>query len=159
MKKYILLSLLAVFSALFTAVFLHQKSHNINMCHSELLWIKDNGKDEGLILKSKTNILIDNDNTGRIKMYGYIKQNNVFYRLDRAIYFNFQSIDKNHHYSIHISQLSITNSDNVPKELFANFIQLEEEKINYYVSITKMDDDIYILTDEAYSSFTCYVEK
>lgn len=159
MKKYILLSLFAVLSALVTAIILHQKSHNVSLCHSEILWIKDNGTDEGIMLKSKTSILVDNDHTGRMNMYGYIKQNNVFYRLDRAIYFNFQPIDKNDHYSIHFNQLSITSSDTVPKELFANFIQLEEEKINYYVSITKMDDNIYILKDEAYSSFTCYADQ
>lgn len=159
MKKYILLSLFAVLSALVTAIILHQKSHNVSLCHSEILWIKDNGTDEGIMLKSKTSILVDNDHTGRMNMYGYIKQNNVFYRLDRAIYFNFQPIDKNYHYSIRFNQLSITSSDTVPKELFANFIQLEEEKINYYVSITKMDDNIYILKDEAYSSFTCYAEQ
>ncbi|MEX9820832.1 FidL-like protein [Providencia sp. PROV152] len=111
------------------------------------------------MLKSKTSILVTSDNMGRMNMYGYVKENNVFYRLDRALYFNYQSIDKKNNYSIRFKTLSITSSDNVPQALFANFIQLEEEKINYYINVTKMNDNIYIIKDEAYSSFTCYADK
>ncbi|EPJ3766689.1 FidL-like protein, partial [Providencia stuartii] len=79
--------------------------------------------------------------------------------LDRALYFSYHAIDKNNHYSIRFKSLSITSSDNVPQKLFANFIQLEEEKIHYYINLTKMDDNIYIIKDEAYSSFTCHADK
>ncbi|ELZ5941062.1 hypothetical protein U0L13_003323 [Providencia stuartii] len=159
MKKYILLLLFSFTLVLITSFALHTESDDVNLCHSDILWIKNNGTDDGLMLKSKTSILVTSDNMGRMNMYGYVKENNVFYRLDRALYFNYQSIDKKNNYSIRFKTLSITSSDNVPQALFANFIQLEEEKINYYINVTKMNDNIYIIKDEAYSSFTCYADK
>ncbi|MEX6004195.1 hypothetical protein AB6H14_20530 [Providencia vermicola] len=94
MKKYILLLLFSFTLVLITSFALHTESDDVNLCHSDILWIKDNGTDDGLMLKSKTSILVTSDNMGRMNMYGYVKENNVFYRLDRALYFNYQSIDK-----------------------------------------------------------------
>lgn len=159
MKKYILLFLFVFISAVATTTFIYNKDNDVNICNSDILWIKDNGTDDGIMLKSKTSVLVADDNTGRMNMYGYIKENNIFYRLDRALYSSYHAIDKNNHYSIRFKSLSITSSDNVPQKLFANFIQLEEEKIHYYINLTKMDDNIYIIKDEAYSSFTCHADK
>ncbi|MEX5851939.1 FidL-like protein [Providencia huaxiensis] len=91
-------------------------------------------------------------------MYGYIKNHEFTYRLNRAIYFNYQQIDYKGNFSINFTSFSITSSDNTPPEVFSNFIQLEQDKIKYYVNITKMEDNIYILKDEAYSSFTCNIQ-
>ncbi len=159
MKKYIILSTVIVSSVLISAITISKRKDDVSICHSEVVWIKDNGTPEGISLRSKMSILTSNKNQGRINMYGYIKNKEITYRLDRAIYFNHQPVDKKGNYSINFTSLSVTTSDNTPSELFSNFIQLEKDKINYYVNITKMEDNIYILKDEAYSSFTCHIEQ
>ncbi|MGJ3355855.1 FidL-like protein [Providencia sp. Je.9.19] len=159
MKKYIAASIIVVTTALVSAAVVNKRNDNIKICHSEVVWIKDNGTPNGISLKSKMSILTSNDNQGRINVYGYIKDKDATYRLDRAIYFNYQPVDKKGNYAVNFTSSSITTSDNTPDDLFSNFIQLEQDKIKYYVNITKMEDNIYILKDEAYSSFTCHVEK
>ncbi len=160
MKKYII-SFFAIFICILITinVAISYKNNKLNICHSDILWIKDNSTPEGLLLKSRASVLISSDNTGRMNMYGYIKENDVIYRLDRAVYFTFQSIDSKNNFSIKFNSLSVSASDNTPPQLFANFIQLEEDKITYYINLTKTEDNIYIIKDEAYSSFTCYADK
>ncbi|EPC6968445.1 FidL-like protein, partial [Providencia stuartii] len=75
MKKYILLFLFAFISAVATTTFIYNKDNDVNICNSDILWIKDNGTDDGIMLKSKTSVLVADDNTGRMNMYGYIKEN------------------------------------------------------------------------------------
>nr|WP_282560737.1 FidL-like protein [Providencia sp. R33] len=91
-------------------------------------------------------------------MYGNIKNQENTYRLDRAIYFDYQQVDLKGNYIINFTSSSITSSDNTPYNVFANFIQLEQDKIKYYVNIKKMADNVYILKDESYSSFTCHIQ-
>lgn len=93
-----------------------------------------------------------------MNFYGYIKNQETTYRLDRAIYFSYTPVDNKGNYSIVMNSSSVTNSDSTPNEVFSNFIQLEKDKIKYYVNVTRMEDNVYILKDEAYSAFTCYVE-
>ncbi|MEX6182454.1 hypothetical protein AB6G20_02705 [Providencia hangzhouensis] len=59
MKKYIAVSLFLIATAS-TASFVINKNHrNVQICHSEILWIKDNNTQEiGLALKSKINLQI-----------------------------------------------------------------------------------------------------
>lgn len=158
MKKYIIASILLVSTASITSYTLKQKQNEIKICHSEIVWIKDNGTQDGLNMKSKVAIQLDQDNHDRMNLYGYIKNNEVTYRLDRAVYFDYHAVDYKNNYVINFKTLSITSSDSTPESIFSKFIQLEKDKIKYYVNITKMDDNIYILNDESYSSFTCNIK-
>ena len=158
MKKYIVASLILVSSVTIASYVTKKEKNDIKICHSEIVWIKDNATTDGLNLKSKVSIQLAEDNHGRMNIYGYIKNHELTYRLDRAVYFDYQKIDFKGNYVINFTSLSITSSDNTPQEVFSNFIQLEQDKIKYYVNITKMEDNIYILKDEAYSSFTCNIQ-
>lgn len=158
MKKYIVISLILVTSAAITSYVVKKDKENIKICHSEIVWIKDNGTQDGLNLKSKVTIQLAEDSNGRMNMYGYINSHELTYRLDRAVYFDYQQVDYKGNFSINFTSLSITSSDNTPPDIFSNFIQLEQDKIKYYVNITRMEDNVYILKDEAYSSFTCNMQ-
>ncbi|EMH0062809.1 hypothetical protein NRH57_002166 [Providencia rettgeri] len=158
MKKYIVVSLILVSSVTIASYLVKKEKSDIKICNSEIVWIKDNGTQSGLNLQSKVTIQLAEDSHGRMNVYGYIKNHEFTYRLNRAIYFNYQQIDYKGNFSINFTSFSITSSDNTPPEVFSNFIQLEQDKIKYYVNITKMEDNIYILKDEAYSSFTCNIQ-
>lgn len=158
MKKYFILAIVLVAAATVAYYNLNNEKNDIQFCHSELVWIKDNGTQDGLNLKSKVTIQLSEDNHGRINMYGNVKNQENTYRLDRAIYFDYQQVDLKGNYIINFTSSSITSSDNTPYNVFANFIQLEQDKIKYYVNIKKMTDNIYILKDESYSSFTCHMQ-
>ncbi|MEQ4676383.1 FidL-like protein [Providencia vermicola] len=158
MKKYIITSLVLVTLVTITSYAVKKENNDMKVCYSENIWIKDNGTQDGLNLRSKVTIQLADDNHGRMNMFGYIKSNELTYRLDRAIYFDYQSIDYKGNYVINFTSFSITSSDNIPEEIFSNFIQLEQDKIKYYVNIIKIDDNIYLLKDESYSSFTCNVK-
>lgn len=158
MKKYIVASLILVSSVTIASYVIKKEKSDIKICHSEIVWIKDNATTDGLNLKSKVSIQLAEDNHGRMNIYGYIKNHKLTYRLDRAVYFDYQKVGLKGNYVINFTSLSITSSDNTPQEVFSNFIQLEQDKIKYYVNITKMEDNIYILRDEAYSSFTCNIQ-
>lgn len=160
MKKYLISFLVVSFIALITIIAtINYKNNRLNICHSDILWIKENGTPDGILMKSRVSLLISNDYTGRMNIYGYIKEKNIYYRLDRAVYFTYQAIDHKNNYSIYFNSLSVSAADSTPQKLFANFIQLEEDKINYYINLSKMHDNIYLIKDEAYSSFTCYSDK
>ncbi|MBP1444256.1 hypothetical protein J0A78_20315, partial [Providencia rettgeri] len=118
----------------------------------------DNNTQNGLSLKSKINLQISTKNYGRMNMYGYLKDDKKIYRLNRAIYFNYLAIDHNGNYVVTFKSSSVTNSDNIPEKLFSNFIQLEKDKIKYYINITKMSDNLYIIKDESSSAFTCQLQ-
>lgn len=158
MKKYLVASLVLIAAASTASFMIKKNSHSIQICHSEILWIKDNNTQDGLSLKSRINIQISANQQGRMNMYGYLKDNNQIYRLDRALYFDYQDVDHKGNYAVTFSSTSVTSSDNIPEKLFSNFIQLEKDKIKYYVNITKMDDNIYIIKDESYSAFTCQIQ-
>ncbi|EMT6576187.1 MULTISPECIES: FidL-like protein [Providencia] len=158
MKKYLVASLVLIAAASTASFMIKKNSHSIQICHSEILWIKDNNTQDGLSLKSKVNIQLSANQQGRMNMYGYLKDNNQIYRLDRALYFDYQDVDHKGNYAVTFSSTSVTSSDNIPEKLFSNFIQLEKDKIKYYVNITKMDDNIYIIKDESYSAFTCQIQ-
>ncbi|MEX6224879.1 hypothetical protein AB6F55_08570 [Providencia hangzhouensis] len=59
MKKYIIASILLVSTASITSYTLKQKQNEIKICHSEIVWIKDNGTQDGLNMKSKVAIQLD----------------------------------------------------------------------------------------------------
>ncbi|WP_369309715.1 FidL-like protein [Providencia rettgeri] len=158
MKKYILVSIAIIATASISSILINKKENDIKICHSEVVWIKDNSTPEGLVLESKLNVMLSDENSGRINIYGNIKDRDKAYRVDRAIYFSYQPIDRKNNYLLSFKSSSVTISDNTPNELFSNFIQLEKDKIKYYVNVTKMNDNIYILKDEAFSSFTCHLD-
>lgn len=159
MKKYIAASIILLVGIIASSFWLiNRVKEDMRICHSDVVWIKDNGTADGIMLKSKMSLQIADNHSGRINFYGYIKNQTVVYRLDRAIYFEYNAIDNKGHYSIQFQSSSVTSSDNTPNEVFSNFVQLEQDKIKYFISVIRMTDNIYILKDEAYTSFTCYVE-
>lgn len=158
MKKYIAVSLLLVVAVSAASYVIKNKNNDRKICHSEVVWIKDNSTQDGLNLKSKVTIQLNEDNHGRMNMYGNVVNHGITYRLDRAIYFNYQQIDNKGNYVVNFTSSSITTSDNIPDDVFSYFIELEKDKIKYYINITKMADDIFILKDESYSSFTCSLQ-
>lgn len=158
MKKYIVASLFLIATASTATLVIKKNSHNVQICHSEILWIKDNNTQDGLSLKSRVNVQLSANHQGRMNMYGHLKDDKQIYRLDRALYFDYQDVDLKGNYAVTFTSSSVTNSDNIPESLFSNFIQLEKDQIKYYVNITKMEDNIYIIKDESYSAFTCQVQ-
>lgn len=158
MKKYLITAALAAVIIPITYVTFAKDKDDVKLCHSEIVWIKENGTPDGIILKSKMSLQVSDNHNGRMNFYGYIKNQETIYRLDRAIYFSYTPVDKKGNYLIVMNSSSVTNSDSTPNDVFANFIQLEKDKIKYYVNVTRMEDNVYILEDEAYSAFTCYVE-
>ncbi|MTC59813.1 hypothetical protein GKR50_07265 [Providencia rustigianii] len=158
MKKYISISIILVAIASGSLFIINEDKDEMKICHSEIIWIKENGTPNGITLKSKINIQISDNHNGRMNFYGYIKNEEAVYRLDRAIYFSYTPVDKKGNYEVEFNKSLVTNADNTPNSMFSNFIELEKDKTKYYISVTKMEDDLYILRDEAYSSFTCYIE-
>lgn len=155
MKKYIAVSLLLIIATTAASYVMKNKNNDRKTCHSEVVWIKDNSTQEGLSLKSKVTIQLNDGNQGRMNMYGNLVNHGITYRLDRAIYFDYQKIDNKGNYVVDFISSSITASDNIPDDIFSYFIELEKDKIKYYINITQMADNIFILKDESYSSFTC----
>ncbi|ETT06760.1 FidL-like protein [Providencia alcalifaciens] len=158
MKKYLITAALAAVIAPISYLTFEKEKEDIKLCHSEIVWIKENSTPEGIILKSKMSLQISDNHNGRMNFYGYIKNQETIYRLDRAVYFSYTPVDKKGNYAVIMNSSSVTNSDNTPNDVFSNFIQLEKDKIKYYVNVNKMEDNIYILKDEAYSAFICSAE-
>lgn len=158
MKKYIAASILLVAIVSIAFVFTNKKEDEMTICHSEIVWIKENGTPDGIILKSKMSLQIADNHSGRMNFYGYIKEQDTVYCLDRAVYFEYNPVDNKGHFAIRFKSSSIMTSDNTPNNIFSTFFNVDREKINYYIQVKKMEDNIYILKDEAYTSFTCFIE-
>lgn len=56
MKKYLITAALAAIIIPITYVTFAKDKNNVKLCHSEVIWIKENGTPDGITLKSKISL-------------------------------------------------------------------------------------------------------
>ncbi|MFW5387697.1 MULTISPECIES: FidL-like protein [unclassified Yersinia (in: enterobacteria)] len=114
-------------------------------CDSELYLKKNINTYDSVSLLADVSIFLSRNGDGFIKFTGTAQDKTSSYILNRALPFNYTTLDNNGVYTVNFTTQIIRAIDDVPDNVWSKFIQTTRDDVQYFVSVKNIDKNLYVI--------------
>jgi|GEM_PF-2153490 hypothetical protein len=120
---------------------------------------------DAAVLQTKVNFFLYHTGKGFVRLNGYVRSDGKFYILNRELWYNYADADSDANtdadtHNDDVLTLRFTADlkhagDAVPSGVWKNFLQSEDDKISYHITIKKAAENIYLISTLPGPVFVC----
>lgn len=118
------------------------------------------GNEQGYVIRSNAvlNVFLADKDNGFIKMVGVVEKNNIFYNLNRSMFFSLSPKTVNEMRMATVLKEEVGSTDTTPQDIWLSGIASERPGDKFYIEIKKINKNTLVISSLS-SPFLVCVKK